>query len=98
MFGKAPDVGMFKYMEASTIHITQADAGYLERDEKCGEVIVISTYPEGFFISISDTMINFGDLSDSFKSVYTKAYKAGSYILRLDCDAVEHDDLPKNKW
>jgi hypothetical protein len=101
-------IGVFKYLDASTMHITKHDSELLTIAAKqkfgnscCGHIIVFD-YDEGFFIPVTDLdgddHENFGELSASFMRLYEKARASGCYILRLDCDGTEHDDLDKHNW
>jgi len=95
------------YTDVSTSHVTQKDMELLEKDSRSygGNPVFAYPYDEGAFVLVMDSpdydldTIRAYGYSTLFVSLLEKALAQNCYMIRLDSDGEEHDNLEtSDKW
>ena len=95
--------GVYKYLECSTAHLTQADCEALDEHP---EGIVCYPYEEGAWVYVGGPHTSKGGVNidkiekmlPSLAACMRKARTLGCTDIKFDRDGEEHDDLPTYEW
>jgi len=98
---------IYKYADVSTGHMKQEDSELLHDLGDARFPMSVAEYEHGFFIPLP-TLEDFHDhvkadllkagMSDAFCNLCEHCIKAGCFVIRLDTDGGDIEELPKFDW
>ena len=98
-------MAIYKYLDASTGHITKEDNALLRQTSTSEDIPGCYVYPYdcGYFIAVypdvpTEEEKNKSGLSENFFMVVNHARKNGCFLLRLDVDGNELEGFEIFEW
>lgn len=91
--------GVFKYLDCSTAHVSQETMRFLGRVYSRNNIgQTVAAYEYGCFVSVPPEPTYHDYLPQDLRNVLDFARANGCYILRLDADGHNYDELPTFEW
>lgn len=93
------DLGVFKYLDVSTGHISKSSMEFLESVAGTNEIgQTVSSYEYGCFVSVREDREYHKSVPADLRKVLNFAQDKGCFIVRFDADGEGFEELPTFNW